>query len=158
MSFDDRYELKEVVTGAIVVVLIMGITVLAYAYHNAFGLSGYPLYVHTTKADGLSIGTPVRISGLKIGEVSGLSLDPRTYLATVRMNIQKNIKVPANSFIEVNPSGFFENPYVAIHPGNSKTRLRPGSLISKSYRSEDLMSFIGKLGLTDSRSVVTARN
>ena len=79
--------------------------------------AGYELNVRLPKTDGLSKGSEVRISGVKVGTVSDLTLDPVSYLATVRMNIQDDVRVPSDSALEVTSGGLLGNLYVAIFPG-----------------------------------------
>ena len=67
------------------------------------------------KADGLGVGTDVRLAGIKIGTVSDLTLDPKTYLVTVHMNIRNDVKIPDDSSLlvtSVRPAG---QPYLVHH-------------------------------------------
>ncbi len=40
-------------------------------------------------------------SGVRIGAVTDLELDPKSYLATVHMNIHDDVRVPTDSALEV---------------------------------------------------------
>ena len=127
----------------------LAITLLAFMYSRIAGGSGYDFDVRFSKVDGLSVGTDVRISGVKVGALSALELDPTTYLVTAHMSIQDNVRLPVDSFVEVVETGLLGNPYVAILPGKAKMMLPPGGMITKSCGSEDFMSMVARMGLNN---------
>ena len=61
-------------------------------------------------------GTDVRLAGIKIGTVSDMTLDPKTYLVTVHMNIRNDIKLPVDLAL-VTQTGFLGGQYLSITPG-----------------------------------------
>ena len=146
-----REESHEIVVGTGVVLVALALGLFLHLRPGGAG-SGYELDVRLPKTDGLSKGSEVRISGVKVGSVTDLELDPRNYLATVHMNIADDIKVPADSALEVTSGGLLGNLYVAILPGKSKNMLPPGGLIVKSCGSEDVMALIGRVGLGNGQS------
>ena len=87
-----------------------------------------------------------------VGTVTDLDLDPKTYLATVRMNIRDGVSVPTDSALEVTSGGLLGNLYVAIFPGKAATMLPPGGMITKSCGAEDVLSMIGRVGLNNGQS------
>jgi phospholipid/cholesterol/gamma-HCH transport system substrate-binding protein len=141
-----RDESREITVGALVVLTAIAIGLFLHLRPGG-GASGYELQVRLPKTDGLSKGSEVRISGVKIGTVTDLDLDPRNYLATVHMNIQDGVGVPTDSALEVTSGGLLGNLYVAIFPGKARTMLPPGGLIVKSCGAEDVMAMIGRVGL-----------
>ncbi|HEX3652321.1 MAG TPA: outer membrane lipid asymmetry maintenance protein MlaD [Rhizomicrobium sp.] len=136
--------LVETLIGALVVVIALGFVVFAYSNTNASGLSGYPVEARFSSADGIVPGTDVRLHGIKIGAVSAVDLDPKNYLAIVRMNIRGNIPVPDDSSIKVTSSGLLGNPYLSIQPGGSVKNLQAGGVIANTQGSVDIMGLIGR--------------
>ena len=57
------------------------------------------------RIDGIHEGSDVRISGIKIGSVVAEELDPKTYLATVRMSIEPAVKLPEDTVAEIISAG-----------------------------------------------------
>ena len=143
-----REESREIAVGAAVVLAAIALGLFLHL-RPAGATAGYALNVRLPKTDGLSAGSDVRISGLKVGTVTGLELDPRTYLATVHMNIGDGIAVPVDSSLAVSSGGLSGNLYVSIFPGKSKSLLQPGGMILKSCGAEDVMSMIGRVGLSN---------
>ena len=84
----------ETVIGAVVVAIAVLFIVLIYTRIGSGGLSGYEIQARLNKVDGMAVGTDVRLAGVKIGSVSDLTLDPRTYLVTVHMTIRNDVKIP----------------------------------------------------------------
>ena len=136
-------------TGVVLTALALGL----FLHLRPVGAtSGYELDVRLAKTDGLGKGSEVRVSGVKVGTVTDLDLDPKTYLATVRMNIRDGVSVPTDSALEVTSGGLLGNLYVAIFPGKAATMLPPGGMIVKGCGAEDVLSMIGRVGLSNGQS------
>ena len=67
----------------------------------------------------LSIGGDVKIRGVKVGEVSKISLDKNTYLASVVTSYYNEIQIPKDSVFKIAESGFIGSPYIEIILGTS---------------------------------------
>ncbi|HEX3942720.1 MAG TPA: outer membrane lipid asymmetry maintenance protein MlaD [Rhizomicrobium sp.] len=134
----------ETLIGALVVVIALGFVVFAYSNTSAGGLSGYPLEARFSSADGIVSGTDVRLHGIKIGDVSSVDLDPKTYLAIVHMNVRSSIPLPDDSSIKVTSAGLLGNSYLSIQPGGSLKNLQPGGVIANTQGSVDIMGLIGR--------------
>ena len=134
----------ETLIGAIVVAIAIGFMFYAYANTTAGGVSGYPIEARFSSADGIVSGTDVRLHGIKIGTVSNVSLDPKTYLAIIRMDIRRDVQIPDDSAIKVTSSGLLGNSYLSIQPGGSSTNLKPGTQIANTQGSVDIMGLIGR--------------
>jgi phospholipid/cholesterol/gamma-HCH transport system substrate-binding protein len=134
----------ETLVGAAVVAVAMLFIVFAYMRTGSGSLSGYEIQARLPRVDGLGIGTDVRLSGIKIGSVSDMTLDPRNYLVTVHMNIRDDVKIPEDSSLMVTSSGLLGSSYISITPGGDDKVLPPGGMIENSQGSVDLMGLIGR--------------
>lgn len=134
----------ETLIGAIVVAVAAGFLYFAYSTTNAANLSGYELQAKFQRVDGLAVGTDVKLSGIKIGTVSALTLDPKTYQAMVHLSIRNDVKLPDDSSIMVTSTGLLGNSYLSVSPGGSDGMLPPGGTIQNTQGSVDLMSLIGR--------------
>ena len=134
----------ETVIGAIVVAVAVIFLVFAYTRTGSGSLSGYEVNARMPKVDGLGIGTDVRLAGIKIGIVSDLTLDPKTYLVTVHMNIRDDIKIPADSSLLVTSAGMLGG--LSVHHARAATTrmLPPGGMIDNAQGSIDLMNLVGR--------------
>ena len=134
----------ETLIGASVVAVASVFLALAYYRTGSGSLSGYEIDAKLPKVDGLAIGTDVRLAGIKIGTVSDLTLDPRTYLVTVHMDIRKDIKLPVDSSILVTQSGFLGGQYLSVTPGGDDKMMAAGSYFENAQGSIDVMSLVGR--------------
>jgi phospholipid/cholesterol/gamma-HCH transport system substrate-binding protein len=134
----------ETLIGAVVVAVAVVFLYFAYSSTTATGLSGYEVDARFQRVDGLNVGTDVRLSGIKIGSVSALTLDPKTYQATVHLNIKNDVKLPDDSSIMVTATGLLGGSYLSISPGGSDEMIQPGGWIRNTQGSVDLMSLIGR--------------
>src|SRR5260221_3910451 len=137
--------IAESLIGAGVVAFALVFAVLAYYQTGSGGLSGYEINAKLPKVDGLAIGTDVRLAGIKIGTVSDLTLDPRTYLVTVHMDIRKDIKLPSDSSILVTQAGFLGGQYLSVTPGGDDKMMTAGAYFENAQGSIDVMSLVGRV-------------
>ena len=136
--------LPETIIGAIVVAVALLFVAFAYMRTGSGSLSGYEIQARLPRVDGLGVGTDVRLSGIKIGSVSDLTLDPKNYLVTLHMNIRDDIKIPDDSSLMVTSSGLLGSSYVSLTPGGSDKMLASGGMIQNSQGSVDLMGLVGR--------------
>ncbi len=95
-------------------------------------------------ASGVSVGTDVRVAGLKIGQVSSLHLDPKTYQAEATLALDPTVKLPSDSSAAITSEGFLGAYYISMIPGGDSTPLKNGDAILDTQGSVDLMSMVGQ--------------
>ena len=88
----------ETLIGAAVLVIAGAFFFYAYNRTDAGTVSGYQLIAKFDRIDGISMGSDVRISGIKIGTVTGEELDQKTYRALIRMAIRAGLPILAERF------------------------------------------------------------
>jgi len=136
--------LAESLIGAGVVAVALLLAALAYYRTGTGSVSGYEINAKLPKADGLAIGTDVRLAGITVGTVSDLTLDPKTYLVTVHMNIREDIKLPLDSSVLVTQAGFLGGQYLSITPGGDEQMMAAGSFFENAQGSIDMMGLVGR--------------
>ena len=68
----------------------------------------------------MSIGNDVKINGVKVGEVSDISLDQENYMAIITSSVEESIKIPNDSVFKISNNGFIGSSYIEIELGNSE--------------------------------------
>ena len=121
--------IAETIIGAIVVAVAVGFLVFTYNRTGSGSLSGYEVNARLPKVDGLSIGTDVRLAGIKIGTVTDLTLD---------------IKIPADSSVMVTSSGFLGSQYLSITPGGDDRKMAAGEFFESAQGSIDVMGLVNR--------------
>jgi len=135
-------------------VLVVAVWFLAYSYSTGAGngvSEGYPVIAKFTNADGIAAGADVRVSGIPVGRVAGLHLDPVTYLAEVRLVIGPATKIPTDSSIAVKSESLLGGRYLAIEPGAEERMLEAGGEIKFTQPGISLEDLIGKLIFTNNQ-------
>lgn len=130
----------ETVVGVIVITVAAAFMVYAYgASGNVLGKNYYQLDAVFGRVDGVTVGSDVRIAGVKIGTVAANSLDLKTYEANVALAIDKGIGIPEDSVAKVVSDGLLGGAHIAIEPGAAEEMLREGDKITITQGSVDLL-------------------
>ena len=134
-------------TGVGALVLAAAAGFLVYALGNAAHGSqsgGYELTARFGDVGALATGADVRVSGVKVGAVSKIELDPKTYLAKVHVVINKDVKLPADSTAKITSSGLLGGQLIAVAAGGSLEDMKPGAEFQNTQGAVDLFGLIGQ--------------
>jgi len=134
----------ETLVGAVVLVVAAGFVFIAYKSGNVATSNGYTITAKFDRIDGLSIGSDVRISGLKVGSVVGQDIDQQSYEAVVKVSIIDKYKLPEDSSAEIVSDGLLGSKYMALVPGGSDNMLKNGDEIKITQSAISIESLIGK--------------
>jgi phospholipid/cholesterol/gamma-HCH transport system substrate-binding protein len=118
--------------------------VLAHGATDIGGGGGYQLKADFNRATGVNVGSDVRLSGIKVGRVAALSLDPETYLARVTISVDPAVQVPSDSSLAIASEGLLGGTYLDLSPGGDEVMLRPGEQIQFTQDAVDLVQLLGK--------------
>src|SRR5690349_18820817 len=152
MAQNNQNNLAESLIGAAVVAVAVAFLAFSYYRTGGGGLAGYEVNAKVAKADGLAVGTDVRLAGIKVGTVSDLTLDPQTYLVTVHMNIRNDVKLPVDSSVLVTQAGFLGGQYLSITPGGEDKMMASGAFFENAQGSIDVMNLVSRFASGDSLS------
>ena len=119
----------ETVLGAIVLAVALVFLVFSYSTANVGSVSGYNITANFSTIGGLNIGDPVQISGVKVGSVSKVDLDPQTFLARVTMSIMPSVKLPDDTAALISSTSLLGGRYMELQPGSSEDIMAPGDRI-----------------------------
>ena len=136
--------LVETLMGAVVLAVAGIFLVFAYSRADVGEVRGSVLKANFDRVDGVKPGADVRISGIKIGSVLSQKLDPKTYLAEMRMSIDPSVKVPRDSAVKILMSGLLGDTYLSISPGGDDQMLKDGDEIQYTQGSVDIISLVGQ--------------
>ena len=132
----------EVTVGAAVVAVAVGFLVYASQFTGIGSPSGgYALTASFRSLEGVTVGTDVRLAGVKIGSVTGIDLNPQTFRADTEFTIQNGIDLPDDSAVVISSEGLLGGNFVEILPGGSPFNLETGAEI------EDTQSAVSLVGL-----------
>lgn len=139
------YERAEILAGAAVLAVALGFTLYAA---RGVGLGGegdsYPLTASFRSVEGISVGTDVRLAGVKVGTVTDLSLNAETYFADATISMRKDVALPVDSTILISSEGLLGGNFVEVQPGGALENLEPGSEIEDTQGAVSLISLLLK--------------
>ena len=134
----------ETVMGAVVLVVAAVFLFFAYTTSQVRAVSGYELTARFDRVEGLRDGSDVRISGIKVGSVISQRLDPKTFVAVVRLSVEPDIQLPVDTVATITSAGLFSDNYVALEPGNEDQLIKPGGQIDHTQSPMNLQALIGQ--------------
>jgi len=143
-----RGNVIETVMGAVVLVAAAVFLLFAYKTSQLRTVAGYQVSADFERIDGIRQGGDVRISGIKIGSIVAEDLDPKTFLATIRMSIDPAIKLPDDTVAEIVSAGLLGDKYLSLVPGGSDKVIPPGGKIKYTQSSVSLEHMIGQMIFT----------
>jgi len=139
---------SEVLAGAGVLAAAIGFLAYAAGGDSLGGTSGsYDLTASFRSVEGITVGTDVRMAGVKVGTVTELALNPQTFFADAKVSVRDGVVVPDDSTIVIASEGLLGGAFVEILPGGSPMDLEPGTEIENTQGAVSvialLMKFVG---------------
>ncbi|MDE3016095.1 MAG: outer membrane lipid asymmetry maintenance protein MlaD [Pseudomonadota bacterium] len=134
----------ETLMGAVVLIVAGAFLVFAYQGSQMRIEEGYTVSGKFGDVSGIALGSDVRIGGIKVGVVSGLTLDPKTYDAVVSMQIRRDTKLPVDSSAAIVSSGLLGDKFVQLTPGGDDKMLANGGTLQFTQSAVNLEEMIGK--------------
>ena len=138
--------------------MLLGLLALVVMVIKVSGLSaldsthGYEVTAEFTDIGGLKVRAPVTIAGVKIGEVTGIELQPGALNAKVTMTLRGDKPIPfEDASARILTQGLLGSNYISIVPGfesddnKEHPYLRGGDVISKTQEAIILENLIGQL-------------
>lgn len=139
-----RANLIEVVMGAVVIVVAVLFISFAYSSSQLQPVQGYNVSAKFDRIDGIIRGSDVKMSGVKVGTITDIALDPETYLAIVTLTLNPNVHIPTDTSAEIVGDGLLGSKFLALVPGGEEDMIPEGGEIKHTQSSVSLEALIGK--------------
>ena len=95
------------------------------------------------KIDGVSVGTDVVISGIKVGEVKEIFI--KDNYPQISINVNKNIDISDDSSVSIQTDGLFGKKFLLIEIGGNNVYLKNGERFSFSEDLIVIEELLGKI-------------
>jgi phospholipid/cholesterol/gamma-HCH transport system substrate-binding protein len=106
---------------------------------------GYDVTAEFDNIGDLKVGAPVRMAGVRIGDVTAIGLDSDSFRANVHLRIYPRFsQIPEDSYASIETEGLLGGQYVGISPGGLTTYLKNGSQILQTQSAIVLENLINK--------------
>lgn len=131
--------------------ILLGFVALAYlatqttSVANIHRGDSYTLKARFQNIGQLKARAPVKIAGVRIGDVQSIQLEPQRMDALVTMSIDKQYNdIPDDSSAAIFTSGLLGDQYVGLEPGGSPTFLKDGDELVLTQSAMSIENLIGK--------------
>ena len=128
--------------------VLAGLAALAYLTFQVGGLSykvpgGFELYASFDDIGGLKERAPIKLSGVKVGQVDSVALDD-LLRARVKLDLDPGLELPVDTAARILTSGVLGDQFIALEPGAEEDILRPGDEIEFTESALSVEKLIGK--------------
>ena len=131
--------------------IVLGFAALAYlatqttSVANVHQGASYSVDAHFANIGQLKERAPVKISGVRIGQVQSITLESGKEVADVKLAIDTRYnKIPLDSVASIYTSGLLGDQYVGIRYGNAKKIIADGGTLVLTQPAQQLEEMLGK--------------
>ena len=140
METEKKIRIKKFVYGIIAFIILLN---LVLTEKNAVRGDVNNYFATFNKIDGVSAGTDVVISGIKVGEVKEIFI--KDNYPQISINVKKNIEISDDSSISIQTDGLFGKKFLLIEIGGNNVYLKNGEKFSFSEDSIVIEELLGKI-------------
>lgn len=132
--------------GAFVLLGLLAVAYLALKIGAGSFVGGDTMVVHArfANASGVNPGSQVVISGVTVGRVDAIRLNPTDFSALVDMRLRKDLKLSTDSIVSVKTSGLIGDKFLAISPGADDELIAAGDTFTETESTVDIESLISR--------------
>ena len=138
----------EVLVGVFVALGVAALMMLAMKVSNLADLSGddgYEVHALFDNIGGLKVRSPVTMAGVRVGRVSGIDFDGRSFQAKVTFRIKPKFDmIPADTSASIFTAGLLGEQYVSLLPGGEERSLKQGDTLRLTQSAVVLEEIIGQ--------------
>lgn len=140
-----KRKIIETLMGGVVILVAALFLVFSYGITDLRAPGGYDVSAKFNSIDGLTVGSDVRIAGVKVGTVIGESLDQEDYTAVVHMRIRPDVELRDDTVVRISSAGLLGGKYVKLEPGYSGEPVRHGGQLADTKDVISLEELLGKV-------------
>jgi phospholipid/cholesterol/gamma-HCH transport system substrate-binding protein len=135
----------ESVLGGVVLLVAGLFLVFAYLGSDIRPIQGYEVTAKFNAIDGLTVGSDVRIGGVKVGSVIEQTIDTKDFRAVVKLAILSEVSLPSDTLASVTSAGLLGNKYIKLEPGGAKENIAGGAEIKRTKDVISMEELLGKV-------------
>ena len=136
----------ETVVGAFVLLGLVAVAYLSLKIGAGSFVGGNTMVVHArfANAAGVNPGSQVMISGVTVGQVDAIRLNPADFSAIVDMRLRRDLQLSTDSMVSVKTSGLIGDKFLAIRPGADDEMIAAGDTFTETESTVDIESLISR--------------
>jgi phospholipid/cholesterol/gamma-HCH transport system substrate-binding protein len=133
----------EFIIGLIILIITL-VTFFYFSFKIDFFDNSKKINLNSNFFDigGLTVGADIKTKGVKIGEVTEISLDKNSFMAIVKSSLDDNLKIPLDSEFKIANNGFIGSPYIEVTIGNNEQYYQNNDLTENNVDAVSLEEII----------------
>ncbi len=139
-----KRSVAELSAGAIVLLIAGAFLIYALLNTGRSVSGGIHITAQFENVGGVAVGSDVRLAGVKVGSVTDLRIDPRTFQAILGFTVRSDLKLPSDTSALISTGGLLGNQFVTLSPGGSAKNLADGAVITITQSATNLEDLLGK--------------
>ncbi len=144
MNSSTRSEIRDVLVGVAVTVILIAILGLVFGPSSFAGGATYRVQASFGQTDGLSPGSPVQAAGVTVGEVVSLELADG-YRVRATLELDSDVVLDTDASVAIVTDGIFGAKLMQIDIGGGDENIENGGVIAFTEDAvvlDDLLSLI----------------
>lgn len=148
-----KNNLLETAVGALVIAIAAGFFMFVYnATDIGTGAGGYKIKAEFENIEGISVGSDIRMAGIKVGSVVSQKLDPESFQAVVTMSVANSLKLPDDTTAKVTSEGLLGAKFITLEIGGSEEMLKDGDSLTHTQSALDIWALINEYMFSDKKN------
>ncbi|MCA8867617.1 MAG: outer membrane lipid asymmetry maintenance protein MlaD [Rhodobacteraceae bacterium] len=135
---------ETIIGGIVIVVAAAFLYYMLQSTEISHPRGSIELSANFRSAEGVSVGTDVRLAGVKIGTVTGLDLNPKTYFAEAHFTVPADIELATDTQALITSEGLLGGSFIEIVPGGAAENLGNGDEIEQTQGAISVVSLLLK--------------
>ena len=123
----------EITVGVFVALGLAALLMLAMKVANLSQFTsptGYQIRAYFDNVGGLQVRAPVKLGGVTVGRVAGITYDSKRFQAAVTLSIDPAYDhIPTDTAANIYTAGLLGEQYIGLEPGGEETVLKAGDEI-----------------------------
>ena len=140
-----KQNMVETLLGAVVLFVAIIFFIYSAGTSGSVTTGGtYNVTAQFTDIGTLNVGDDVKISGVPVGSVAKIDLDPLIYNADVTLSIFNGVQIPYDTSARISSEGLLGGTFMALDVGGDSEMLGEGDTIAITQSAQNLEQLLGQ--------------
>ena len=142
---------KEIILGVIIILLSLVIFINLFNGYNSNKSNNISFSLNSdfNNVGSLSAGNDIKIHGVKVGEVTDISINPELFVANVILEFDNFYKLPSDSIFTITSNGLMGGSYIDIKIGSSDLTFNKNETTKHNIDAISIENIISDIIFTD---------
>ena len=142
---------KEIILGVIIILLSLVIFINLFNVYNSNKSNNISFSLNSdfNNVGSLSAGNDIKIHGVKVGEVTDISINPELFVANVILEFDNFYKLPSDSIFTITSNGLMGGSYIDIKIGSSDLTFNENETTKHNIDAISIENIISDIIFTD---------